>query len=69
MSQLTSDPDVCHWLDIGISCIDTPHWVPYMSSSELGLHVPKLTLDFVSGSSVAEPDQDKRLPVSVGRQP
>ena len=47
--RATVTPGCRHRLNPGLSDVDTPHWVPFMMSEELGVDGPKLALDPATG--------------------
>jgi hypothetical protein len=57
-----------HWFDPGLSDVDAVHWLPYMTSGELGQDRPKLTLSLGIEPLVAKPHGDQ-LPVGAGEWP
>jgi hypothetical protein len=49
--------DALHWLEPGLPDIDAMHWLPFLTSAELGLNRPKLTLELATSN---EPSRGKR---------
>lgn len=45
MPEFTVYADARHWFDVGLSDVDAIHWIPVMSSEELGLAHAKLAFD------------------------